>query len=188
TAPLLREFIAKTVEPVLAEFGKFPVDILGAESLKSAVERAGLIATKTTLLSDGAPKTDEIRPWRANLVTNYTFDRRSRFKGFNVGGAVRWQDKIGIGFPVIQDPALGIISDLANPIYGPSSTNVDAWIGWMRKLGPRFGNTVLRLQLNVRNLLNDDDLIPVVANPDLTIPVVRVPEERAFALRASLSF
>ena len=78
---------------------------------------------------------------------------------------------------------------MANPIFGPTELKVDAWVGWEKMVGPYFGrDTLLRIQLNVRNLLNEDDLIPVVANPDGTIPVIRIPAERRFELRGSLSY
>ena len=60
---------------------------------------------------------------------------------------------------------------------------------WEKMIGPYFGqDTLLRVQLNVRNLLNEDDLIAVIANPDGTIPVIRIPAERRFELRGTLSY
>ena len=109
-------------------------------------------------------------------------------KGWNVGGAARWQDNVGIGRPVIDDPELGFISDLANPIFGDDELIVDAWIGWGRPLNFAGQEGDWRLQLNVRNLFDEDDLIPVQANPDLTIPVVRIPVERTWELRSTYRF
>jgi hypothetical protein len=189
TAPLLFDLIINTLEPNIAEFGHFPKLSTLDESLGSAVKRFGLSSIKSLAAQDGSPKTNEIREWRWNLVTNYQFDSDSKLAGFNVGGAVRWQDEIGIGRELINDPEFGFIPDLDKIIYGPSETQVDAWIGWERMIGPYFGkDTLLKVQLNVRNLLNEDDLIPIVANPDLTIPVIRIPAERRFDLRATLSF
>lgn len=189
TAPLLAAFIRDTVDPVLAEFGDFNTNSGQVETIRSWMNRTGLIANKTTLAEDGGLKTNEIRKWRWNLVTNYDFDNDSGLRGFNVGGAVRWQDEIGIGRPVIVDPELGFVPDLANPIFGPDETMIDAWVGWEKEIGPYFGrSTLLRIQLNVRNLLDEDDLIPVTANPDGTIPVIRIPSERTFELSGSLSY
>ncbi len=189
TAPLFASFIQNTVGPVLAEFGDFNTNSSQVETIQSWTNRTGLIASKTKIAEDGGIKTNEIREWRWNLVTNYTFDADSGFRGFNVGGAVRWQDEIGIGRPIIVDPDLGFVPDLRNPFYGPDETMIDAWIGWEKELGVILGkDTLLRIQLNVRNLMDEDDLIPVQANPDGTIPVVRIPSERTFELRGSLSF
>ena len=188
TAPLLNAFIQNSVDPVLDEFGHFPQSSSQVETFRSFTERFGLIQSKIQIAEDGGIKTNEIRQWRWNLITNYDFDAEF-LRGYNIGGAIRWQDKIGIGRPVIDHPEFGFIPDLANPIYGPDEYQVDGWIGWERELGLMFGqNTHLRLQLNVRNLLDEDDLIPVVANPDGTIPVVRIPAERRFELQGTLSY
>ena len=42
----------------------------------------------------------EIRKWRFNYVTNYTF-REGFLKGVGVGGSWQWIDKVGIGYPSV---------------------------------------------------------------------------------------
>jgi hypothetical protein len=64
----------------------------------------------------------------------------------------------------------------------------DGWIGWGRPLKLAGHDGQWNLQLNIRNLFDEDDLIPVVANPDLTIPVYRIPAERTWELRSSYRF
>ena len=188
TAPILDRFIREDVDPTLDRFGHFPTNAGQFETIRSFTERFGLLQSKIKISEDGGIKTNEIREWRWNLITNYAFDS-GKLRGFNVGGAVRWQDEIGIGRPVINHPEFGFIPDLANPIFGPSETQVDGWIGWEKDLGLILGqDTHLRVQLNIRNLLNEDDLIPVVANPDGTFPVLRIPAERRFELRGTLSY
>ena len=81
-----------------------------------------------------------------------------------------------------------VIPDLANPIYGPDELIVDGWIGWGRPLALGGVDGQWKFQLNVRNLLDDDDLIPVVANPDLSIPVYRIPSARTWELRSTYRF
>jgi len=103
----------------------------------------------------------EIRTWRYNLVSNYDFTR-SILKGFNIGGAVRYQSGVTIGYPPTGDPTkpdtLGF--DLANPYKGPSETNYDAWIGYSRTV---LRNVKWHVQLNVTNLFKHDYLIPITA-------------------------
>ena len=188
TAPLFARFIQETVDPLLDSYGKFSTNFSQVESITSWTNRTGLIAAKTAIASDGGIKTNEIREWRWNVGTNYTFAQDSKMKGWNIGGAARWQDEIGIGRPVIDDPELGFIPDLANPIYGPDELIVDGWIGWGRPLALGSVDGQWKLQLNVRNLLDDDDLIPVVANPDLSIPVYRIPSARTWELRSTYRF
>jgi hypothetical protein len=103
----------------------------------------------------------EIRTWHYNLVTNYDFTR-STLKGFNIGGAVRYQSGVTIGYPPTGDPTnpatLGF--DLTNPYKGPSETNFDAWVGYSRKI---FKNVNWHIQLNATNLFKHDYLIPITA-------------------------
>lgn len=138
------------------------------------------------LASEGAP-TNELREWRWNLLTNYTF-RNGPFKGFNIGGGIRWQDKVAIGAPIIvdfeTDPVFGIAPDPENPYYGPSETNFDAHIGYTRK----FRTFTWSVQLNVRNIGIGDELIPVSAQPDGSIASWRIRAEETWSLRSTFTF
>lgn len=139
-----------------------------------------------TLQQDGAI-VSELRKWRWNLVTNYTFARDSRLSGWRIGGAARWQDRVGIGFPVINHPVTGDAQiDVNNPHMGPTDFKLDTWIGYTRRI---FDDKITwRVQLNVRNLLNDDELVPVVAQPDASIAAWRIPSPRTFTLRSTFEF
>ncbi|MBT7866492.1 MAG: hypothetical protein HN763_09090 [Opitutales bacterium] len=50
----------------------------------------------------------------------------------------------------------------------------------------------MTLTLNIRNLLDDDDLIPVAANPNEAsmglVAVWRIPTERTYSLTAKFNF
>jgi catecholate siderophore receptor len=145
----------------------------------------------TAKLSAGE-KTPELREWRANFITNYTFARTSRLNGWGVGGAIRWQDKVSIGYPVIRDPVLGLVTDVKNPFMGPAETNYDLWLSYQRKI---WKNVNWKIQLNVRNVLDDNLLIPVKANPvtvgDLKtydIAAYRVGVGRTWELTSTFSF
>ena len=48
---------------------------------------------------------------------------------WGAAAAGRWQDEVGIGFPIITDPATGgSMIDVANPYMGPTDFKLDAWI------------------------------------------------------------
>ena len=148
--------------------------------------------------ADGAAVHD-LRRWRANFVGNYEFQGQT-LKGFGVGGGVRWLDKSALGYPLANfradltpipdgappQPGDIRISDVRNPYYGPAETRYDAWVS--------YGTTVLRgkyglkLQLNVRNLLTEDELVPAVINPDGSVPVWSIAEGRKYTLTARFSF
>jgi len=127
----------------------------------------------------------ELRKWRLNVVTNYTFTS-GILRNLNIGGAVRWQDKTAIGYyPKYNSDADIWVTDVERPIYGPSETNYDAWIGYERPIGRKY---VWSIQLNVRDLFADDELIPILANPDGTIAQVRIPARTTWMLTNSIRF
>jgi len=104
----------------------------------------------------------ELRKWRYNFVTNYSFTN-GMFKGVGVGGSYRWQDKVVIGYPVLAD-ANGLATfDLSKPYYGPAEKGIDLWVSYERKLTKSIG---WKIQANVRNLGNKNGLIPISVQPD----------------------
>jgi hypothetical protein len=147
-------------------------------------ETVSQIATANAFSGTRSP---EIREWRFNLVTRYEF-RRGPLKGFSIGGAARWQDKLGIGYPFVRNENNLDVADLANPYYGPAEFNVDASLGYKRKVN-LFGIDVdWNIGLNIRNLVADDELIPIKANADGSYGTVRVPPYRMWMLTNGFRF
>jgi hypothetical protein len=127
----------------------------------------------------------ELRKWRYNAVTNYSFSHGS-LKGVGVGAAYRWQDKVVIGYPVI--PGTGSLAsfDLTKPYYGPSEDALDLWISYERKLTSRINWSI---QLNVYNLGKKNGLIPISVEPDgHTWASVRIAPVQEWALTNTFSF
>ena len=140
-------------------------------------------------LARSGQKVSELREWRANFVGNYTFARDSRLRGWSLGSGLRWQDKVGIGYPIIASTIAGKVvnvPDLQRPYYGPAEFAVDGWVGYTQKIWQNRINW--RLQLNVRNLLDDDTLIPAAAQPDGSIASWFAPQGRTFMLRSTFEF
>ena len=164
-------------------------DLLNSDQnfrLGDVTKDAYLNPWNVVLLSDGTPVT-ELREWRWNLISNYKFADNSALKGFNVGGAGRWLDKPALGLPVafsdvLEDYAL----DPTNPYYGSSEFNVDTWVGYGRRI--MDDRVDWRLKLNIRNLIGDDDLIPVAVQPDGSVINGRIPMGRTWELSSSFSF
>lgn len=128
---------------------------------------------------------NELRKWRFNFVTNYAFSS-GFLNNVNIGGAVRWQDKAAIGYLPQYNAEAGIwVTNVGRPIFGPTETNYDAWVGYRRKLGERI---TWEIQLNVHNAFADDDLIPIAANPDGTVAQVRIPNRTTWTLTNSFRF
>ena len=101
--------------------------------------------------------TPELRKWRANLVVNYSF-LDGALKGLNIGGGMRWQDKVGIGYPIIPRPEGGVDYDIKNPYMGDARTDFDFWAGYERPLNDKID---WKIQINVRNAFAENELIPI---------------------------
>ena len=133
---------------------------------------------------DGSPS-PELRRWRFNVVSNYSF-RQGALKGWRLGGAYRWQDKASIGYPVKAFADGSLIYDVKRPFYGPTEHNVDAWIGYGRKV---FGDRInWSAQLNVKNIGVGNRLIPVSAQPNGTYDTMRIAEPQTWLLTTSFEF
>jgi hypothetical protein len=129
----------------------------------------------------------EIRRWRANLVTNYDF-REGPLRGFNIGGAIRWQDKVGIGYPLIRNADNQNVSDIANPYWGPKEMAVDFSVGYTRKFQLKERSVTWRVNLNVRDIGAKEEIIPIQANADGSYGTFRIAPERAWTLTNSFAF
>ncbi len=123
----------------------------------------------------------ELRPWRFALVTNYSFND-GRLKGLNVGGSYRWQDSLVLGYRLKPDNS-GL--DVTNPINGPEDDHLDLWVGYQMDLTPRVN---WRIQLNVRNAFENDNLVPIASNPDGTISSYRIAQGMSWMLTNTFSF
>ncbi len=127
----------------------------------------------------------ELREWRFNLITNYDFTEGA-LRGFNVGAGVRWQDKVVIGYPPAPGETADQISfDLGSPYYGPEETNFDFWIGYGRRLTSRID---WRIQLNVRNAFEGDDLIPIAVQPDGSPAYYRIAPSQIWTVSNTFRF
>ncbi len=138
-------------------------------------------ANYTKMKLQEGTQSDEIREWRFNFITNYSFST-GFMKGVGIGAAYRWQDKVVIGYPMTADGGY----DLSKPYYGPSEDGVDTWISYERKLNAKIN---WKIQFNVRNLLASDSLIPTAVQPDgYTWATVRVAPAREWFVTNTFSF
>lgn len=128
----------------------------------------------------------EVREYRVNILGNYTFTD-GRMKGWNIGGAARYQDEAAAGYPKVSDPISGFpVSDVFNPYFDDSTFFVDAWIGYKRKI---FNEKVdWRIQLNIRNVFADKDPVAVQFQPNGSVARVSIPVPRQFVLSNTFTF
>lgn len=142
-----------------------------------------LALANPTILQEGSPSA-ELRKWRWNFVTNYSFTE-GFLKGVGVGGATRIQDKSVIGYPYYNHPTLGPAPDIAHAYYAKGEQNFDAWMSYGRRLGQRIN---WKVQLNVKNIGVGNELIAIGAQPDGSIHSWRIPEPQRWTLTNSFTF
>ncbi|HEY8994384.1 MAG TPA: TonB-dependent receptor plug domain-containing protein [Lacunisphaera sp.] len=140
----------------------------------------GLYSTYTLLKAQQGANVPEIRKWRYNVITNYTFTG-GRLKGVGVGGAYRWQDKVGIGYPIKSNGSF----DIENPYYGPSEDGIDLWVSYEHRISKKIN---WRCQLNVRNAFANEGLIPITIQPDNTWAAVRMKPTQEWFVTNTFSF
>jgi hypothetical protein len=138
---------------------------------------------KETLQVNGQAR-DEVVKWRFNGVANYTFDR-GWLRGWSVGGAYRWEGKLGLGYPKKFDELGFVATDLDQPFFRPPVDRTDLSLRYRRKIFKRYNWSV---QLNVYNALRGNELLPVRVNPDGTVGVWRIQEGRSWRVTNTVRF
>lgn len=120
--------------------------------------------------------TNETREWSANVVTNYKFSD-GKYKGFSVGGAVRWQSSGAIGYPqMAYEVSPGVIIDVPDvsaPWEGSDALYVDLNAGFTKKIANDKVRYTARLHLKNINNLGSDNLTTVRAAWDGSPATVR---------------
>jgi hypothetical protein len=195
-APGLREFVAR-MTPVWDQLANIPVNnypaghVLGtplpSNVLTGAQYRAQAVFNPLAAIvaSEGMASAEQ-RKWRANLVVNHSFAQDGWLKGWSAGAGVRWQDKLGLGYPASYNASGGVIFDLENPYYSPDETNVDLFAAYTRKI---WGDRIeWKAQLNVRNAIGDGGLMGVTVQPWGEHAITRLPPERRWYLTNTFSF
>ncbi len=161
----------------------------GTERFGDWLDRLVYVPLATALATEGSASAEQ-RKWRFNVVTSYTFHRGSFFgeklQGWSIGGALRWQDKLGIGYPTSRNPDGSVKLDLARAYYAPAETNVDAWLGYERKLWQ--DRITWKVQLNARNVIADTSTIPIGVQPWGEIATARLAPEKRWYLSNTFRF
>ena len=168
--PRLREYVNDFVIPnwVNSSFAQnYFIDELGTVTLAERAQQSIVTPVAAAITQEGIPSIEQ-REWRFNFNTSYRFGEDSgvipNFLGnFTVGGGYRWQDKVGIGFGVSENEFGNMALDPAKPFFGGKQDFVDLFFRSEYSLGNR-GDLVV--QLNIKDLFDNDDLVPIYANPD----------------------
>lgn len=127
-----------------------------------------------------------VRDGRVNLIANYRFSE-GRLKGFNIGGALRYRAAPIIGYGVKTNASGTRVLDLDTKYRGEAERFVDFMAGYRGRL-KAFGGINYRLQLNIRNLLNENDPIPVNALTTGAVSRIATVDSRLTALTFGVDF
>jgi hypothetical protein len=128
----------------------------------------------------------EQRKWRANFISNYSFTD-GFLEGFQVGGAIRWQDKITTGYPIEVSADGRVTPIISSPFFGDDEMNGDLWLKYSRTIND--GKIDWLVQLNVRNVYrNNNGFIPILTNPDGRNVIFRNPNPKEVFLTNTFKF
>jgi hypothetical protein len=170
----------------------YPANFIPGSPLPANIETVGQYVAATvyvpyaTMIASEGSVTAEERQWHANAIANYAFPRDSRLRGWSLGGGLRWQSRIAVGYPAGYDSAGNAQIALDRPYFGPSELNVDFFGGYTRRLWRE--RVEWKIQLNLRNALGRHAPIPVTAQPDGTTASARLPPEQRWYLTNTFTF
>lgn len=131
----------------------------------------------------------QVREWRFTATTNYQLagiTEHKYLRNFSVGGSARWEDQAAIGYLAGAPDADGVIRtlDANKPVYDKARFYADALISYNNL---RFWNDKVRarLQLNVRNVLENGRLQRISVNPNGVPNNYRIIDPRQFIFTAT---
>lgn len=191
TYPVMKQFVESFVIPnwVNSSFAqKFYINDAGTQTLAELAQTAIVENVQRAALEDGKP-TIEQAEWRWSVNSSYHLGRFNEgilkwFGDMSVGGGLRWEDKVGIGFGVSRNALGDYALDLNQPYWSDTTMFVDAFVRSTWKLRD---NRSFTFQVNVKDLTNNDDLKAYVANPDGS-QLYRILEGRLFTASATFEF
>ena len=115
--------------------------------------------TMSVLQAQNGFASSELRKWKFSGVSNYDFTQGA-LKGINVGGYVSWMSPSIVGYPSLD--AVGRVPDIAHPFMGAVVFDTGLMLGYHRKI--YHDRMTWKIQLNVRNLLDDHKPTPIRAD------------------------
>lgn len=191
TYPVMKQFVESFVIPtwVNSTFAQnFVINDIGSQTLAQLAQTAIVENVQRAALEDGKP-TIEQTEWRWSVNTSYHIGKTNEgflkwFGDLTVGGGLRWEDKVGIGFGVGQNALGDYAFDLNQPYWSDTTFFVDAFV---RSTWKFRDNRAFTFQVNVKDLTNNDGLKAYVANPDGS-ELYRILEGRLFTASATLEF
>jgi outer membrane receptor protein involved in Fe transport len=163
------------------------INIWTGGAQKDAWANLILARTGSATVREGARSTEQ-REWRANFVTNYNFTEGS-LRGFNVGGGLRYESAAAVGYRVSETDE-GVPFFVAdNPFMDDGTFDLDLWFAHTRKISNWGENgIVMKLQVNLKNLLEGGGVTPIHVNPDGVVSTYRIDPEKLWFITTTFDF
>jgi outer membrane receptor for monomeric catechols len=191
TYPKMKEYVASHVLPqwVNSSFAQnYFIDATATQTLAARAQEQIVENVQRASLQDGNPAKEQAE-WRWAFNTSYNFGSDSEIipnwlGDFTIGGGIRWQDQVGIGFAVAQNSLGDYALDVNQPYYADSTLFVDVFARMHYKLK---NDRAFTFQVNIKDLTDNSDLVPYVANPDGS-EYYRILEGRLISASATFEF
>lgn len=192
TYPVMQDFVNSFVIPnwVNSDFAQnYFIDDDSTQTLAQRAQSAIVDNVTRGALEDGSASIEQSE-WRFSLNTSYNIGKLDDAKIFKylgditVGGGIRWQDEVGIGYGVSESSPGIFALDLDQPYFADSTTFVDVFARFSWDLA---NDREFALQINIKDLTDNDGLQPYVANPDGS-RLYRILEGRLITASATFSF
>lgn len=182
-----REFLAK-VRALFAPDGTYAAysqsDTGGGRTVLGRLDDIGDVLTRAKSLEGRA---DARQPrYTARASTAYDF-LSGPLRNWTVGGTYQWSRALIVGYPYL--PGNPGLFDATKPYFGDDTHVLGVFTGYRFKL---FRTYQCRLQLNVDNALDDDDLHPLVkvdrGDGQPVVSRYSLSNGRTFVLSGSIDF
>jgi iron complex outermembrane recepter protein len=175
-APALDTYVAKYLDLWRAN-GNLSAS---GTSINSVIDNQLLPAYREIKIQEGETAAF-VRPWSATLVTSYSL-RTGFLRGLSIGGALRFRDRMIIGYGTRPDGTL----DDSIVYHGRSVYQTDAFVGYQRNLFKKKVRWTSRI--GARNLFDDERPLPVRARTDGVPDRLQVQEPLTFNWSNSFDF
>lgn len=151
-APSAVRLMNEEFSEIRSLYGDVPMDDTSNQTVNDILDDAVEVIEDWQVQEGGAP--NELRKWRGSVVGTYNF-RDGPLKGFTIGGTINYSSASTIGYA--ED-------DLGRPnpdvrYEGSSTTDYGLNLSYKKK----FSKVDWTIQLNIRNLFDDTDPVPVRA-------------------------
>lgn len=193
-----KEFIGAMTAFMNGPGGQVRMWFNGGQPLQ-AQWNTSIVAPYTVFLNGLGRAAPEVSPWRLNAISTYTFDR-GRLKGLFVGGAARIEAGRIIGYRFnpdfenanTNDPDYAGVEfltqgglDVNQPFKGDNETHFDMWFGYSFKV---TRDVNWRIQVNLRNVGEDNSLVPSRLQPNGDLALARIQEGMSWQLTNTFEF